>query len=118
LLLPATLSVMFASFYTGAAAGLRALGVARRSLKAQLLASSAYLVGGVGGGALGGALGSAWGAAGATFFAVIVWWSIFRIGVRERRHELESEPADEEDRQQSEPAEVVDRQDLPEMRTT
>jgi O-antigen/teichoic acid export membrane protein len=107
LLLPATLSVMFASFYTGAAAGLRALGVARRSLKAQLLASSAYLVGGVGGGALGGALGSAWGAAGATFFAVIVWWSIFRIGVRERRHELESEPA-----------ETVDRQDLPEMRTT
>ncbi|TDD24097.1 hypothetical protein E1218_16735, partial [Kribbella turkmenica] len=41
LLLPATLSVMFASFYTGASAGLRALGVARRSLKAQLYASAA-----------------------------------------------------------------------------
>ncbi len=109
LLLPATLSVMFASFYTGAAAGLRALGVARRSLKAQLIASSAYLIGGVGGGALGGALGSSWGAAGATFVGVIVWWWTFRIGVRERRHELESEP---------EPAEAVDRQEMPEMRTT
>jgi O-antigen/teichoic acid export membrane protein len=84
LLLPATLSVMNASFSTGAAAGLRALGVARRSLRAQLIASAAYLVGGVGGAAAGGALGSAWGAACATFTGAIVWWSFLRAGMRER----------------------------------
>ncbi|GAA1511723.1 hypothetical protein [Kribbella lupini] len=85
LLLPATLSVMNASFYTGAAAGLRALGVAQRSLRAQLWASAAYLVGGVSGGALGGAEGSAWGAAAATFFGAIVWWIYLRAGIRERQ---------------------------------
>ncbi|MEV5962703.1 hypothetical protein AB0L70_13120 [Kribbella sp. NPDC051952] len=92
LLLPATLSVMFASFYTGASAGLRALGVARRSLKAQLYASAAYLVGGVGGGAIGGALGSSWGAAGATFVGAIVWWFTFGVGIRERWAELDAAP--------------------------
>ncbi|MGW1342883.1 hypothetical protein ACWCOV_17670 [Kribbella sp. NPDC002412] len=107
LLVPATLSVMFASFYTGASAGLRALGVARRSLKAQLYASAAYLVGGVGGGVLGGALGSAWGAAGATFVGAIVWWWSLRVGIRERRHGTEPEPAG-----------AADRQQMPEMRST
>ena len=62
LVLPATLSVAWAGFNTGAAAGLRALGIARRSLRAQVTASTFYLVGGVAGGAIGGALGSAWGA--------------------------------------------------------
>jgi O-antigen/teichoic acid export membrane protein len=92
LLLPATLSVAFASFYTGASAGLRALGVARRSLTAQLWASAAYLIGGVGGGILNGALGSAWGAAAATLFGAIVWWCYLGVGVRERRHRSEPEP--------------------------
>jgi hypothetical protein len=98
---------MNAGFNTGAAAGLRALGVARRSLRAQLYASAAYLVGGVGGGALGGALGSAWGAASATLCAAFVWWWTFRVGIRERKQELEPEPA-----------EPVDRQEMPEMRST
>ncbi|WP_433167840.1 hypothetical protein [Kribbella sp. CA-247076] len=107
LLLPATLSVVFASFYTGASAGLRALGVARRSLKAQLWASAAYLVGGVGGGVLGGALGSAWGAAGATFVGAIVWWCSLGMGIRERRHEAEPEPVG-----------AAGREEMPEMRST
>ncbi|MFI7067700.1 oligosaccharide flippase family protein [Kribbella sp. NPDC050124] len=107
LLVPATLSVMFASFYTGASAGLRALGVARRSLKAQLYASTAYLVGGVGGGIVAGALGSAWGAAGATFVGAIVWWWSLGVGIRERRHETEPEPAG-----------AADREQMPEMRST
>jgi O-antigen/teichoic acid export membrane protein len=107
LLLPATLSVMFASFYTGASAGLRALGVARRSLKAQLWASAFYLVGSVGGGILNGALGSAWGAAGATFAGAIVWWWYLGIGIHERRHETEPEPVG-----------TADRDELPEMRST
>lgn len=93
LLLPATLSVASASFYTGASAGLRALGVARRSLKAQLFASAAYLIGGVGGGALNGAVGSAWGAAAATFVGAIIWWWSFRVGYHERVR-LEAEGAE------------------------
>jgi O-antigen/teichoic acid export membrane protein len=107
LLLPATLSVMFASLSTGASAGLRALGVAKRSLKAQSVASAAYLVGGVGGGALNGALGSAWGAAGATLVGAFIWWWTFRVGIRERRQQSESEPV-----------EAVGRPEMPEMRTT
>ena len=97
LVLPATLSVACAGFNTGAAAGLRALGIARRSLKAQLCASAFYLVGGVVGGALDGARGSAWGAACATFAAAFVWWYTLHVGVRERK-QLES-AVDSEDSQ-------------------
>ncbi|MFI5693001.1 hypothetical protein ACIA58_14235 [Kribbella sp. NPDC051586] len=103
LVLPATLSVAFAGFNTGAAAGLRALGIARRSLKAQICASSFYLVGGVTGGAIGGARGSAWGAACATFSAIFVWWFTLRRGIHERKH-LESELSSQE-------------RDVPEMRS-
>jgi O-antigen/teichoic acid export membrane protein len=110
LLLPATLSVANAGFNTGAAAGLRALGVARRSLRAQLCASAFYLVGGVAGGAIGGAKGSAWGAACATFCAAFVWWFTLRIGVRERK-QLEAQL-------ESEPPAAVDRREMPEMRST
>ena len=95
LVLPATLSVACAGFNTGAAAGLRALGIARRSLKAQLCASAFYLVGGVVGGALDGARGSAWGAACATFAAAFVWWYTLHVGVRERK-QLESAVDSEE----------------------
>jgi O-antigen/teichoic acid export membrane protein len=121
LLLPATLSVMFASFSTGASAGLRALGVARRSLRAQLYASTAYLIGGVGGGALNGALGSSWGAAGATFVGAIVWWWYFGVGTRERWAELAAGevPVEVPD---GLPTEVAltepELQELPEMRST
>jgi O-antigen/teichoic acid export membrane protein len=109
LLLPATLSVAFASFYTGAAAGLRALGVAQRSLRAQLWASAAYLVGGVSGGALGGAVGSAWGSASATLVGALVWWWYLRAGLRER---LETEALPVRDELDPEP------EQLPEMRST
>lgn len=84
LILPATLSVMNAGISAGASTGLRALGVARRSLRAQLIASIAYVVGGVGGAAVGGALGSSWGTAIATAFGAVVWWTQLRIGLRER----------------------------------
>jgi O-antigen/teichoic acid export membrane protein len=84
LILPATLSVTSASFSTGAAAGLRALGVARRSLRVQLVASAAYVTGGIAGAAIGGALGSAWGCASATFFGALVWWRNLRVAVTER----------------------------------
>jgi O-antigen/teichoic acid export membrane protein len=81
LIIPATLSVANAGFINGAAAGLRALGDARRSLRAMLITSSAYVVFGLTGAVLGGALGSAWGAASATGLGAIVWWAQLRISL-------------------------------------
>jgi hypothetical protein len=83
--------------------------VAQRSLRAQLWASAAYLVGGVSGGALGGAVGSAWGSACATFVGALVWWWYLRAGLRER---LVAEAVPVRDELDPEP------EQLPEMRTT
>lgn len=74
LIVPAALGVMGASMCSGAAAGLRALGAAKRSMSAQLVSSAAYLGLGLGGAVLGGALGSAWGVALATWMGAAVWW--------------------------------------------
>jgi O-antigen/teichoic acid export membrane protein len=84
LILPATLSVTSASLSTGATAGLRALGVARRSLRAQLLASAAYVTFGVTGAVINGAVGSAWGVAAATLLGAFVWWWNLMREVRNR----------------------------------
>jgi O-antigen/teichoic acid export membrane protein len=83
LIVPATLSVMGASFTTGAASGLRALGQARRSLRSQLIASAMYIVGGLAGAWAGGALGSSWGVATATWLGAVVWWLQLQVGLRE-----------------------------------
>jgi O-antigen/teichoic acid export membrane protein len=89
LIVPITASVMCASFVTGAAAGLRALGAARRSLRAQLVAAVAYLGGGLVGAALDGAYGSAWGAAIAQAAgAAVAWWQL-RLGMRDHLLQLE-----------------------------
>jgi O-antigen/teichoic acid export membrane protein len=84
LILPATLSVACASFSTGAAAGLRALGVARRSVRAQLLASAVYVTFAVTGAAVDGAVGSAWGAALATSIGALIWWWSLTEEMRKR----------------------------------
>ena len=74
-LLPAiTLTVAAASFTTAATAGLRAMGVARRSLRAQLFGASVYVIGGVTGAVLAGALGASWGVTTAQILAALVWW--------------------------------------------
>jgi O-antigen/teichoic acid export membrane protein len=83
LILPAMLTVMNASFSTGADAGLRALGAARRSLRAQLLSAAAYATGGIAGAAVAGAVGSSWGVALATLVGAAVRWSQLRAGIRE-----------------------------------
>ena len=70
---------------TGAAAGLRALGAARRSLRSQLFASVCYVGGGLGGAVRAGTAGSAWGAAAATVSGSAVWWLQLRSALRERR---------------------------------
>lgn len=78
-LIPAiTVTVAAASFTTAATAGLRAMGVARRSLRAQLTGSTAYAIGGATGAILGGALGASWGVATAQVFAALVWWHQLR----------------------------------------
>lgn len=84
LILPATFAVMGASVGTGAAAGLRALGAARRSLRSQLIASAAYVTGGLAGAAASGAVGSAWGVAAATVTGAGVWWFQLHRALRER----------------------------------
>lgn len=74
LLVPVTIGFAAAGLCTGAATGLRALGAARLSLRAQLFQSGSYVVGGLGGAALDGAYGSAWGGALALVLASAVWW--------------------------------------------
>ncbi|MGJ5893741.1 hypothetical protein DF268_05835 [Streptomyces sp. V2] len=87
LIVPIALGVSGAGLGTGAAAGLRALGAARRSLRAQLFASACYVGGGLGGAALAGTAGSAWGVAAATVTSSAVWWLHLRTALRERRPE-------------------------------
>ncbi|MEU6235135.1 hypothetical protein [Kitasatospora sp. NPDC047058] len=83
LIVPLTLGVAGAGLGTGAAAGLRALGAARRSLRCQLFASAGYVGGGLGGAVLAGTAGSAWGVAAATVSSSAVWWLQLRSALRE-----------------------------------
>ncbi|MEV0502569.1 hypothetical protein AB0I84_33925, partial [Streptomyces spectabilis] len=83
LIVPATLGVAGAGLGSGAAAGLRALAAARRSLRCQLFASACYVGGGLGGAAVGGTVGSAWGVATATVCGSAAWWLQLRSALRE-----------------------------------
>ncbi|WP_329287631.1 hypothetical protein [Streptomyces sp. NBC_00691] len=83
LIVPAALGVAAASLGTGAAAGLRALAAARRSLRCQLIASTLYVGGGLGGAVAAGTVGSAWGVAAATLGSSAVWWLELRSALRE-----------------------------------
>lgn len=87
LIVPVTLGVAGAGLGTGAAAGLRALAAARRSLRCQLFASACYVAGGLGGAALAGTVGSAWGVAAATLAASAVWWLQLRSALREHHQD-------------------------------
>jgi len=89
-LIPAiTLTVAGASFVTAATAGLRAMGVSRRSLRAQLIGSALFLVGGTVGAILGGAVGSSWGVTAAVGISALVWWHQLRAALTE--HSLRAE---------------------------
>jgi hypothetical protein len=87
LIVAISLGVAGAGLGTGAAAGLRALGAARRSLRCQLFASVCYVGGGLGGAAAAGAVGSAWGVAAATVSGSAVWWLQLRSALREHAQE-------------------------------
>ncbi|MFF2809532.1 hypothetical protein ACFVT2_20580 [Streptomyces sp. NPDC058000] len=86
LIVPVTFAVAGAGLGTGAAAGLRALAAARRSLRCQLFASACYVSGGLGGAAVAGTVGSAWGVAAATVSGSAVWWLQLRSALREHHH--------------------------------
>ncbi len=83
LLLGVTLNVTAACFAASATACLRATGVAWRSLRAQLISSAAYLVGGVAGVVVAGASGTVWGVTGANVVASLVWWYHLRAALAE-----------------------------------
>jgi O-antigen/teichoic acid export membrane protein len=72
-------------FSVGAAAGVRALGAARRSLRAQLTQSGTYLVGGIGGAYIGGARGTCIGVAVATAVGAVAYWYQLQIARAEHR---------------------------------
>ena len=78
---PITLTVAAASFVTAAIAGLRAMGLARRSLRAQLTSAALYVIGGSIGAVLAGAVGTSWGVTIAGFLAVLVWWHQLRLAL-------------------------------------
>lgn len=83
LLTPVNIGMALACFSTGAAAGVRALGAAPRSLRAQLISSVLYVLGGGLGAYYWGAAGSCWGVAIATTIAAFVWWAQLRRGLAE-----------------------------------
>ena len=85
LVLPLTISMMGACVTAGATAGLRALGVARRSLRAKIIASGIFLVLGVLGAVAAGAAGSVEGTALATWIGAGVSWWLLRIGAARTR---------------------------------
>ncbi len=90
-------SAVAACLTVGAMSGLRAMGQARRSLRAQLIGSSLYLLAGSVGAILWAAPGAVWGAAVAGVAAAVVWWVELSRG-RDRVAELgESSPSGSHD---------------------
>ena len=89
LILPVSLSVTAAGVVAGATAGLRALGAAKRSLRAQMIASAGYLGFGLAGAALGGAVGMSWGSATAMWLGAVLWWLQLRAALRDHVPEPE-----------------------------
>ena len=83
LVLPLTIALMGACVSAGATAGLHALGAARRSLRAMVIASAGYLIGGLVGAYYGGALGTVLGVAVATCLGTLFWWWQLHAALRE-----------------------------------
>jgi O-antigen/teichoic acid export membrane protein len=93
-LLPAVmLTVMAACFSTAATSGLRAMGVAWRSLRAQLIAAAAAVTGGAAGAVLGGAVGACWGATAANTLGALVWWYHLRAALADHHRDAVAVPA-------------------------
>jgi O-antigen/teichoic acid export membrane protein len=83
LVLPATISIIGGCISAGAGTGLHALGSARRSLRAMVIASTIYVVCGVVGAVTGGAMGTMRGAAVAGLLGAMIFWWQLQIALRE-----------------------------------
>lgn len=83
LMVPLTISVVGGCVIAGAGAGLHALGAARRSLRAMVLASAVYVACALMGAVTGGAIGTMRGAAVATWIGALLWWWELRSGLQE-----------------------------------
>jgi len=95
LILPTTLTVAFFGLGIGAWVGLRGLGAAKRSLPAQLVSASLYLIGALTGGALAAASGAAWGTAVASLAGAGIYWAQFGRALRDEHVRAAGEAADE-----------------------
>jgi len=82
LVLPLTIWVIGGCVIAGAAAGLHALGAARRSLRAMILASAVYVAFSLAGAVTGGAIGTMRGAAVATWIGALLWWWELRAALQ------------------------------------
>jgi O-antigen/teichoic acid export membrane protein len=90
-LLPGAItSYLAGSMIVGASAGLRALGSADRSLRAQGITTALTVAVGGAGAAVAGAEGAVWGHALAVIVAAAVWW--YRLVVATRGHQAQFEP--------------------------
>ncbi len=78
-----TLAFMGGSIQAGAGAGLRALGAARRSLRAMIISSIVVVVSGLAGAAVGGTQGAVLGAAAAAWIGALLWWWQLRAALHE-----------------------------------
>ena len=86
LVIPFTITIMGAGFQVGSAAGLHALGAARRSLRAMIITSALTLGFSLAGAyAYGadGALGAVRGGALGAWIGALLWWRHLRAGMRE-----------------------------------
>ena len=83
LVIPFALTIMGAGFQVGAAAGLHALGAARRSLRAMIITSAISLAFSLVGAFIGGAAGAVRGGALAAWIGAVLWWWYLRAGMRE-----------------------------------
>jgi O-antigen/teichoic acid export membrane protein len=83
LVIPFTITIMGAGFQVGFAAGLHALGAARRSLRAMIITSAITLGLSLAGALADGAVGTVRGGALGAWIGVLLWWQYLRAGMRE-----------------------------------
>jgi O-antigen/teichoic acid export membrane protein len=99
LVLPSTIAIMGGCVQAGAWAGLHALGVAKRSLRAMILSSTVFVACGLAGAAAGGVMGTMIGAAIASWIGGLGFWWQFHLALRNR-----AKPASGSGGQQGEPS--------------
>ncbi|CAN5895943.1 hypothetical protein BH23ACT10_BH23ACT10_07130 [soil metagenome] len=90
LLLPTTVMIALFGVWTSAWTGIRALGAARRGLRAQIIGALLYLGGALVGAVLDGVEGAAWGSAAGNLLAACVWWRELALAIGEHPYAANS----------------------------